>query len=49
MKPLVICTVLALSLPAAAADPSATELLAKVDGALNAFKDGIFESKLRLT
>ena len=49
MKPLVICTVLALSLPAAAADPSATELLTKVDGALNAFKDGIFESKLRLT
>ena len=49
MKPLVICTVLALSLPAAAADPSATELLTKVDGALNAFKDGIFESKLHLT
>jgi outer membrane lipoprotein-sorting protein len=34
--------------PARAADPSGPELLAKVDQALNAFSDAIFESRLRV-
>lgn len=48
MKPLLICSLLAFAVPAAA-DPSATELLGKVDSALTAFKDAIFESKLVMT
>ena len=34
--------------PAFAADPSGSELLGKVDAALSAFKDAVFESKLVL-
>jgi len=34
--------------PALAADPTGAELLRKVDDALNAFKDGVFDAKLRV-
>jgi outer membrane lipoprotein-sorting protein len=37
---------LSLARPAAAAEPSGAELLGKVDKALNAFHDAVFESKL---
>ena len=37
---------LAVASPAFAADPTGPELLAKIDHALNCFKDGTFEAKL---
>jgi outer membrane lipoprotein-sorting protein len=47
-KSAAIVALLALSSTARGGDPSAAEILAKVDQALNAFKDAIFESKLRV-
>jgi outer membrane lipoprotein-sorting protein len=48
MKTLVLVALVVAASPARAADPSPTDLLAKVDQALNAFHDAIFESKLLL-
>jgi outer membrane lipoprotein-sorting protein len=45
---LTVCSMLIAAAPAWAADPTGPEILAKVDQALNAFKDAIFESKLRV-
>jgi len=42
----VAVAVAALARPVAAAEPTAAELLGKIDQALNAFKDAVFESKL---
>ncbi|MDB4966025.1 MAG: Outer rane lipoproteinsorting protein [Myxococcales bacterium] len=50
MKPLTVALAIvsltSFSGRAAAADPTAPELLVKIDQALNAFKDAVFESKL---
>lgn len=46
MKRLCVLAILFAPSLALAADPSGPEILAKVDKGLNAFKDGVFESKL---
>jgi outer membrane lipoprotein-sorting protein len=48
MKAFALVTALALALPARAAEPSAAELLAKIDYAMNSFRDAVFELKLLL-